>query len=81
MSEVASGIDPKDARDTAKAQNAAARHRLTFEEAAMQCIATKQHEWKNSKHRHQWAATLKTYAYPSLGKLPVDQITMEQVLG
>ena len=80
-SEVASGIDPKDARDAAKAQNAAARHRLTFEEAAMQCIATKQHEWKNAKHRHQWAATLKTYAYPSLGKLPVDQITMEQVLG
>ena len=79
--EVAEGIDPKDARDAAKAQNVAWRQRLTFEEAAAQCIATKQHEWKNAKHRHQWAATLKTYAYPSLGKLPVDQITMEQVLG
>jgi integrase len=79
--EVTEGIDPKDARDAAKAQNLAWRQRLTFEEAAAQCIATKQHEWKNSKHRHQWAATLKTYAYPSLGKLPVDQITMEQVLG
>jgi integrase len=79
--EVADGIDPKDARDAAKAQNVAWRQRLTFEEAAAQCIATKQHEWKNVKHRHQWTATLKTYAYPSLGKLPVDQITMEQVLG
>lgn len=81
QSEVASGIDPKDARDIAKAQNVAARQRLTFEEAAAQCIATRQHEWKNAKHRHQWAATLKTYVHPSLGKLPVDQITMEQVLG
>lgn len=80
-SQIASGIDPKDARDAAKAQNAAASRRLTFEEAAAQCIATKQHEWKNAKHRHQWAATLKTYAYPTLGKLPVDQISMEQVLG
>lgn len=78
--EVKNGIDPKDAQDAAKAQNAAARQRLTFEEAATQCIATKQHEWKNTKHRHQWAATLKTYAYPSLGKLPVDQITTEHVL-
>ena len=79
--EVTEGIDPKDARDAAKAQNVAWRKRMTFEEATAQCIATKQHEWKNAKHRHQWAATLKTYAYPSLGKLPVDQITMEQVLG
>lgn len=78
--QIACGVDPKDARDTAKAQNAAASRRLNFEEAAAQCIATKQHEWKNAKHRHQWAATLETYAYPLLGKLPVDQITMEQVL-
>lgn len=78
--QIACGVDPKDARDTAKAQNAAASRRLNFEEAAAQCIATKQHEWKNAKHRHQWTATLETYAYPSLGKLPVDQITMEQVL-
>jgi integrase len=78
---VAGGIDPKEARDTEKVQRAmVARQRLTFEQAATECIAAKQHEWKNEKHRHQWAATLKTYAYPSLGKLTVDQITMEQVL-
>ncbi|MCF8492516.1 MAG: Arm DNA-binding domain-containing protein, partial [Sphingomonadaceae bacterium] len=37
--EVTEGIDPKDARDAAKAQNLAWRQRLTFEEAAAQCIA------------------------------------------
>lgn len=79
---VASGIDPKEARDAVRKQrnSAAAAQCLTFEQAAVQCIATKQHEWKNEKHKGQWAATLKTYAYPVIGQEPVDQITMEQVL-
>ena len=79
--QIASGIDPKALRDAEKAERAAVRPvALTFQQAAEQCIATRQHEWKNAKHRHQWAATLKTYAYPTLGCLPVDQITMERVL-
>lgn len=78
---VADGIDPKEARDTEKVQRVTAtQKRLTFEQAASQCIAARQHEWKNEKHRHQWVATLKTYAYPVIGKLPVDQVTMELVL-
>ncbi len=78
---VAGGIDPKDARDSEKAQRViAANRRLTFEQAADACIAARQHEWKNEKHRGQWAATLKTYAFPTIGRLPVDQITMELVL-
>lgn len=78
---VATGIDPKDARDAKKLQRVAtAKQALTFEQAALQCIAARQHEWKNEKHRHQWASTLKTYAYPVIGKLPVDRITMELVL-
>ena len=79
--QIASGIDPKTLRDAEKAERAAARPVvLTFQQAAEQCIATRQHEWKNAKHRHQWAATLQTYAYPTLGALPVDRITMERVL-
>lgn len=78
---VANGIDPKNARDAEKLQRiATTKQALTFEQAASQCIAARQHEWKNEKHRHQWAATLKTYAYPVMGKLPVDQVTMELVL-
>jgi integrase len=79
--QILNGLDPKDERDELKRQRAqAVRRVLTFSEAAEQCIATKQHEWRNAKHQHQWAATLKTYAYPSLGSVPVDQIKMEQVL-
>lgn len=78
---VAGGVDPKEVRDAEKAQRTtASRQRLTFEQAASQCIAARQHEWKNEKHRHQWGASLKTYAYPVIGSLPVDQVTMELVL-
>lgn len=78
---VAAGLDPKDVRETEKAQRLLAiKKRLTFEEAAVQCIAARQHEWKNAKHRLQWSATLTTYAYPVLGKMPIDQVTIESVL-
>lgn len=78
---IAGGVDPKDERDTEKKRRQiAVRPCLTFEEAAAQCIAARQHEWKNQKHRHQWSASLKTYAYPVIGSLPVDQVAMEQVL-
>lgn len=78
---IAAGHDPKEQRDVASANRAAAiRDILTFEQAAAQCIAARQHEWKNEKHRHQWSASLRTYAYPVIGNMPVDQVTMELVL-
>jgi len=78
---VAGGVDPKELRDSEKVQRVTAnRQHLTFEQAASQCIAARQHEWKNEKHRHQWSASLKTYAYPVFGHLPVDQVSMELVL-
>jgi hypothetical protein len=30
--------------------------------------------WRNRKHRQQWRNTLKAYAYPVLGDLPVASI-------
>ncbi len=78
---ISNGIDPKDHRDAERLNRVVAvKHNVTFEEVASECIAVKQCEWKNGKHRLQWTASLETYAYPLLGKVPVDQITMEQVL-
>lgn len=53
---------------------------LTFKDAATQCIATKEHEWRNDKHRKQWTSSLETYAYPVIGKMPVSDIGTEDVL-
>lgn len=53
----------------------------TFEQVAKECIASMESGWKSAKHADQWASTLKTYAFPKLGKKPVDAITVEDVLG
>jgi integrase len=52
----------------------------TFEVAATRYIAAQEAGWRNAKHRQQWENTLKTYAYPVLGKLPVRDITTSHVL-
>ena len=36
--------------------------------------------WKNPVHRAQWTSTLRTYAYPILGDMPVDAIPTRDVL-
>jgi len=53
---------------------------LLFRDAAARMIEAKRGEWRNSKHAAQWIATLKTYAFPVVGDLPVDAITTDHVL-
>ena len=53
---------------------------ITFREAAFQCIATKRPEWGNIKHANQWDATLRMYAYPVIGDLPVAAINAQLIL-
>jgi integrase len=77
---VLGGKDPIDERDKTRAASIAERsYRITFAEAAIKCLETKSLEWKNVKHGQQWANTLKTYAFPLLGKQPVDLITTDSV--
>lgn len=46
----------------------------TFEEAAKQVHKELLGSWKNGKHTDQWLSTLKTYAFPKIGKLRVNEI-------
>jgi integrase len=39
----------------------------TFRDAAEQYLAVHNGTWRNSKHRQQWANTLRDYAFPKLG--------------
>ena len=78
---VRSGVDPKQRREQEiRARKLAHMSKLTFEQAAEKCIATKKHEWKNAKHESQWTTTLTTYVYPDLGPMLVDDITTDHVL-
>ena len=52
----------------------------TFGEMADRFVADMEGQWRNEKHRQQWRMTLTVYAKP-LRPLPVDQITVEHVLG
>jgi integrase len=77
---VLDGQDPKDQRDAQRAESVAKRSRqIVFDEAVAQCLEAKSLEWRNFKHGQQWVNTLRTYASPTLGKLPVNLITIDHV--
>jgi integrase len=73
--QVRNGIDPVDARKAEReTKRLADAKRLSFKQCAEKYIATHEASWRNEKHRYQWKATLTTYAYPTIGELPVAEI-------
>jgi len=52
----------------------------TFEEIAQQVHIDRLPTWKNSKHGQQWINTLRDYAFPKIGRMPVDSIGEPEVL-
>lgn len=75
------GVDPVVERKAARAEMIAAQRRgLSFEDAVTQYLDTKLDAFKNAKHRQQWRNTLMQYAVPDLGKMMVEDITVQDVL-
>ncbi|MHA1128673.1 MAG: phage integrase central domain-containing protein [Alphaproteobacteria bacterium] len=52
----------------------------TFEEVAQQVHIERLPTWKNAKHGQQWINTLRDYAFPKIGRMPVDSIGEPEVL-
>lgn len=75
--QIEEGIDPIEARKSAKG---ALRSIPSFSECASRTIAAKSPEWKNPKHIAQWGTTLATYAFPVIGRLPVDKIELSHIV-
>jgi integrase len=78
---VKEGNDAVDARvevkrETVKQQAAS----MTFAQCAEAYIKAHESGWKNEKHKAQWAATLKTYAYPVFGKVAVQDVNVSMVM-
>lgn len=68
-------IDPIDANKSEKAKrHAAAGKRMTFEDCAEAFLEVNRAAWANTKHIQQWQNTLRTYAYPVIGDLPVSEV-------
>lgn len=68
---VLEGIDPSELR---KRPVGAAEAPKTFREAAVMAHSEFSPSWSNVKHRNQWLHSLETYAYPTLGHLPVEDV-------
>lgn len=52
----------------------------TFDWCVDQYLAAKSHEWRNSKHRQQWANTLAQYAGRVLGSMDVATIGLPHIM-
>jgi len=52
----------------------------TFEEVAQQVHIERLPTWKNAKHGQQWINTLRDYAFPKIGRMPVDSIGQPEAL-
>jgi integrase len=77
----AEGIDPIDKRRGDRvADRVAAAKTITFDKCAEAYITAHEAGWRNAKHRAQWSATLKTYASPAFGHLPVADVDTDLVM-
>ena len=52
----------------------------TFAEIAQQVHIERLPTWKNAKHGQQWINTLRDYAFPKIGSMPVDAVGQPEVL-
>ncbi len=74
-------LDPIKERDRRRAERQAeASDSKSFDQAAEACIEAHSPGWKNPKHVQQWRNTLKTYASPVIGSLPVSVVTTDHVI-
>jgi len=80
-SKIEQGLDPILERERALSLLRAEQAKsMTFEAACQALIDAKSDEWRNPKHRAQWAASLATYAYPTIGKLQVGDVGQAHIL-
>lgn len=75
------GLDPIEERDKERQSRAlAAAKALSFRACSDAYITAMGPSWRNDKHRAQWETTLRRYADPVMGELPVAEIDTPIVL-
>lgn len=75
------GADPIETRDRERAAVAAsASQGTTFRDAAIELNASKAAGWKTENQRKAWLRAVELYAFPTIGNLPVPNITTDHVM-
>ncbi len=79
--QILDGTDPQLSKRQARAALILqAASTVTFEAAAQQYFEHRQASWKNAKHRAQFLASLRLYAFDKIGKLAVADVDQKAVL-
>lgn len=73
------GINPIKERQ-AKRRPIKLKEITLFREFSMNYIEVMRPKWRNEKHANQWVSTVKTYAFPVIGDLPLDEIDTPHIL-
>jgi integrase len=73
------GVNPAEERKQSRAETELPAT-PKFGEFALAHIETMRPKWRSSKHGDQWVSTLRTYAFPVIGDLQLDEIDTPQIL-
>ena len=76
--QILDGADPIDDRRQRRAEASTAS--MTFKQAALAVMASREGKWRSAEHRRQWKSTLEQYAFPVIGNVPVAAIDVPLVL-
>ena len=52
----------------------------TVEETAAEVLEKQRPGWRNAKHARDWPRSLRAYAFPRIGAMPVSAVTTADVL-
>ena len=75
------GVDPIEERARVRQTRQVHQARsITFDMCAEAYIEARAPGWRNAKHAEQWRSTLKTYALPIFGELPIQDIDTPLVM-
>jgi integrase len=78
---ILAGKDPIEVRNAERlTQQAPTSKSRTFESCAVAYVAAHEASWRCAKHRRQWLASLRDFAFPVFGALPVDQVDTALVM-
>jgi integrase len=73
--------DPiEERRQERTAAKVEASRAVTFKAYAEQFISGREGAWKNPRHRQAWRNSLRDYAYPAIGQLPIADVDTAAVL-
>jgi integrase len=73
------GINPLEIRKAEKVTKTGSQVPI-FKNFALEYIEVMRPKWRNPKHAEQWVNTIKSYAFPVIGELSLDQIDTPDIL-